>query len=651
MSEPIQARLAQGIAIASSAAPPEWMMWMPGGTHTIKARKGSRSIKVTVEVTPQTAQVAQAVLTAALQASKHRPYFDFDHDEAAAAAWPLEFAWRESPKPGVWARVEWSKAGAQAVTGKEYRTFSPAFFLDDESGTKAARVVDAPMAMGGLVNDPAYRDMEPLWTSGRVRGDTNTKGKTMDENETSRLEVAAAQSRILELETENAALKAGTPDNTEEIKAKEQEIESLKAKLAEAEVAQKLRQKRDAETIVKSAVARGAIAPKDEALQAKWRGLIEQDPAQADLLNKIPGSAAIQAQRLTQPAGNGHQIQVIRPDQRDTLRGYLAAKNDHRRRGEIYRADIDPILAKGERIAFERLPIQAENVLGTLVGDIVSQRTLATLVSLRPMLNDLVTDFSDAQARLDQTVYTRTIGLPAVQNFGSAASDSAVVDYPVTLDAHKQTLFTFTAAEYLSTGRNLVAEHSNALAVAIGNHLVDTVAALITDAFTSETTGAAGNKTFSDITTGTKALNLAGAPDYDRNMWINADFAEALSNDEVMDQFAVGQASAYSRWQNCKGFSRITEYPALPGNSFNLIGFGFQRNALLLTTRVAVDPSSILGAGYPGTIEVVSDPVTGLAVVNNLWIDASTLAVNSRMILLYGVARGTVGSGHKYVTT
>ncbi|MCW5557928.1 MAG: hypothetical protein KIT22_08860 [Verrucomicrobiae bacterium] len=345
------------------------------------------------------------------------------------------------------------------------------------------------------------------------------------------------------------------------------------------------------------------------------------------------------------------KIETVSPDMNNVLRAYHAERNPLKR-GEIYRADIDPVLAKGHRIAFERLPepFRAANSLGSLAGNIITQRTLATLSSQRPELRDVVTDFSDEQARLDQTVYTRAVSPPAITDFGGAAQNAVATDYPVTLSAFKQALLTFTAAELNATGRNLVDEHSEAIGLAISNHLVGAVAALITDDFSSETVGPASGKDFSAITSACKALNAAGVPGNGRFAWVNADFAEALSNDEVMAEFDdEGNESAYARWKNVKGFASITEFPGLPANGVDLIGFAGHRNALLLATRTALDPSSILGTGYPGVLEIVTDPVSGLSVINNLWANASTLAVNARIIVLYGVARGLPGAGHKFV--
>lgn len=438
-----------------------------------------------------------------------------------------------------------------------------------------------------------------------------------------------------------------------EFDAVEAQIESaeLKARNATLESAVLNQRTKDADEGVKAAIKRGAIAVKDDALQAKWKKRCIEDPENLELLASMKGSPALDRavapQRLILSGGTA---QILREDPATVLQAYHAER-DSRKRGQIYAKEIAPALNKGDVLDFSRVKLQAANSLGTLVGNIISQRTLELVVSRRPMLNGIVTDFSAEVAKLNQTVYTRAVGLPTVQNFGAAASDSADTDYPVTLDKHKQVAFTFTAAEYLATGRNLVAEHSEALALALGNYYVDTVAALITDAFTSEVVAAAAGKSFDDIVASTKALNAAGSPDTNRFGWVNSDYAAALRNDELMiANFDKNNESGYAHWTNVQGFKDIFEYPALPGNAVNLIAFFAHRSALLLVARVAMDPATLTGAGYPGLIETVTDPVSGLSVISNQYIAQDTLAVTSRLISLFGCARGLVTSGHKNVS-
>lgn len=632
----IDARLP--IAFSDDGSVPEWLMYMPAGTHRITASSKGKPVTLTLTVDHDTVVSLQRDL-AEHRAGKQKPFLDFDHERKGASAWPQEFAWRDKPEPGVWCKVEWSQAGLDAVRGKTYRSFSPSFFEED------GKVVGAALCMGSLVNDPAFEEMAPIWSR---RANTQPEG-TEENMSASNTELAALNSRIVELEAKNQELEAqaASEEAKQAIEAAKAETEAARAELAKLKEEADSRRRRDADAVVASAVSRGAIPPKDEAGQKRWRDLIIADPANAELLAKTPGRVTTDGSKLTTRSA----VQLVKADTNDILRGFIACSNP-RERGTFYRRELDPIYARGEQIDFSRFPVDASNVLGEVVGNIISQRTLALMVSMRPMLNGIVTDFSDERARKGQTVYTRTVGIPTVQDFGGAVSETADTDYPVTLSAHKEVKYSFTAAEYLSTNRNLVAERSQAMAVGLGNHLVDTVAALITDAFTSETTGVAGSKDFSAIVAAGKALNTAGAPPYNRNMWVNSDFAAALSEDEVVMEYVQHDiASAYGHWQNIKGFAHIWEYPAIPANTINLIGFAFQQNALLLATRVADDPGTLAGAGYPGNIQVVTDPVTGFSVLSDRWVTQATRALNTRLDVLYGCARGIVGAGHKFVSS
>lgn len=690
-AEALQARLA--IGFAEGPEPPSEIMFMPGGEHDLTATRAGKPIAVRVLVDPNAASALQQSLQKHLAASAQRPYFDFDHEDKAASAWPLEFLWKQTPAPGVYARLEWSKAGAEAVRGKAYRAFSPTFYDDPGiSDDTPRRVIGAPLNMGGLVNNPAFKKILPLWAKQASEAVPATEpiNPNMNELEKLKQQMEELQAKLQQLEKENRELKAAQAgsETTEAIKAKEAEIKAKDAEIAEikgqltkAQEAITAQRKKDADIAVKAAVSRGAIPPQNLEIQAKWRADIEANPERAQMLEAIPSNPLIDQGFITARSSGGGNggVQLTQEDIRNVLHGYIQARDAReappshligkvtpeawaaRNAGLIYSKELDPLLAKGGRVPFELMdaflqkrgmePIKAVNALGTLVGNIISQRTLALVVSKRPMLRSVVTDFSDEQARLNQVVYTRTVGLPAVNTFGAAATDTGVTDYTVTLNQHRQALFSYTAAEYNSTGRNPVAEHSNALALAIGNYMVDQVAALITAAFTlANQVEAANLKDYGDIVASTKLLNTTGLPQDGRFGWVNSDVAEALRNDELVMANFDRSGAAYASWKNIEGFEELNEFPALPGNSINLIAFLFHRNALLIASRISQDPQALIGAGYPGRLQVVTDPVTGLSVVSNQWIGQNDLAINDRLIILFGAARGLLTGGQKWVS-
>jgi hypothetical protein len=625
---------------------PEWIMWMPGGLHSITCRKNGKPLTLSMRVDAAGASAMQECLSDFRVASRQRPFFDFDHDGKAASAWPMEFAWRDEPEPGIYARVEWSDAGRAAVAGKRYRAFSPKWY---ETDTKPAEVAYAPLNMGGLVNDPAFREIATLWASRPNPEATQNKTSNTDPDMTD-TEKAALQARIAELELKNSELTAAAADGEkdaaiEAANAEKSAVEGENRKLKEAAQA---RAERDADACIASAISRGAIAPKDEEGQKRWKALILADPANAELLAKQAGKPAITAGRIARPA-----VEVLTADTNDVLRGYLAAHSP-RDKGLIYVRDISPRIAKGENV-FGRYPVEASNTLGTLINAMVSQRTLELVTSKRPMLKGVVTDFSDEVRSKGDTVKTRTVGLPTMQDFGGTVSETADADVTVTLDLMKEVKFTYAATEIAGTARDLVTEHAQALAVGLGNGIVDAMAALLTESNFSttnkQTIKAAASCDFTTVTAINKAMNTLGVPDTYRFGWVNSDVAEAFVNDElIMANFDRSPiASAYAHWTNVKGFADIWEYPALPANSVNLIGFFAHRSALIVAARIPANPTTVGGGTYIGRITTVTDPISGLSVVADEYTD-SAWNVSSRLVALFGVDVGNATCGHTLVS-
>lgn len=634
---------------------PDWIMWMPGGTHTITGSKRGRPCTVTMRVDRKAAATMQQTLRDHVAASKQKPWFDFDHKGEAASAWPTEFAWRDNPEPGVYARVEWSDVGREAITGKRYRAFSPKWY---ETPSDPSEVEGAPLNMGGLVNDPAFKEISPIWAA---RADQETTTNQNDDTTMSgtSTELAALQAKVAELELKNKELEGHVSAEDAEAKAaleaakaeaesKSKELDGLKREVEE-------RKRRDARACVASAVSRGAIAAKDEAKQKQWEDMIFADPAKAELLAAVPGKVALTAGRITRAP-----VEIIQADTNDVLRGYMAAGNP-RDKGSFYAREIKPRIEKGENVLARanRIPMEASNALGTLVNALVSQRTLDLVYSARPQLKGVVTDFSDEVKSVGDTVKTRTLGLPTMQNFGGTVSDTADTDVTVTLDLLKEVKYTFAVTEYAATQRDLIKEHAEALSVGLGIGIVDAMAALITEGnfgstSATQTIKAATSVDFSTITGIAKAMNALGVPPLGRFAWVDESVAEALSNDElVMEYFDRSSlANAYGHWRNIKGFENIWEYPALPANSCNLIAFFAHRSALIVAARIPENPTTVGSGTYIGRIGVVTDPISGLSVLTDEYTDSSW-NVSSRLVSLFGVDvgnGGNTGVGHTLVS-
>jgi hypothetical protein len=149
------------------------IMYMPSGTHTITPSQNGRPVTVAVAIDASAAEKLETQRQA-LEAGGKKPFFSVQHSTQIAAFWPAEFFWDTrldatgSLVEGVWARGEWTRAGREAVEGKDFRTFSPTFFVDAirNDPNRPVQVVcndEAKANMGALENDPAFQTISPLW--------------------------------------------------------------------------------------------------------------------------------------------------------------------------------------------------------------------------------------------------------------------------------------------------------------------------------------------------------------------------------------------------------------------------------------------------------------------------------------------------------
>jgi len=143
----------------SPDAIPDSIEWMPAGRHLVCCTRDDEPAEVEIEATEADAaklnEQLQAARKLADEGKASRPFIDFDHEGGEAAAIPVEFFWQD----GIRVRVEWTKAGADAVQGRVYSYFSPEFFAD-----KSGRVTSIPEVgpIGALVNTPAFQRIERL---------------------------------------------------------------------------------------------------------------------------------------------------------------------------------------------------------------------------------------------------------------------------------------------------------------------------------------------------------------------------------------------------------------------------------------------------------------------------------------------------------
>lgn len=144
-------------------------MVMPGGVHRCWFMQGDKPVRRTVEVDRAAAAALEAQLEAVNARGQQRAFFDFDHKDEAASAWPLAFVWRDAPAPGVYCRAEMSQAGADAIKGRNYRAFSPVFFVTQTDPAKVICKEDAGLNFGAWSTTRHFTTSPLCGRSGRER--------------------------------------------------------------------------------------------------------------------------------------------------------------------------------------------------------------------------------------------------------------------------------------------------------------------------------------------------------------------------------------------------------------------------------------------------------------------------------------------------
>ena len=297
------------------------------------------------------------------------------------------------------------------------------------------------------------------------------------------------------------------------------------------------------------------------------------------------------------------------------------------------------------------------NTLGTVSSSLIIQTALSLVYTKRPALRRFGMSFTNPdgsnEAKLDQAVISRIKSIPAVGTFADAAVGHVTTDVSVTIDAHKQILHTFTADELAATDRNYVQEAAEPLAVAIGNHIVDYLAALITAAnFPNKTTVPAGWGYTNTLVPVRQKLVERGVPDFNRYFFGNCDVYSALLTDPLviaaLNNPSNGDAIRTGRLPDVAGMA-LDEYPALPTGG-NQVGFAGVPDALVYAGRVERDPKSVLpSANFPGNFGRVTDPLSGFTVTVCEWI-GTDLTANVRVSWYEGRAVGNANNGERLVT-
>lgn len=285
---------------------------MPAGQHSICATVNGKPGRRLVTVDREACDRLQADLSEHLRASaageKARPMLMFDHTAGNAAAKPLGFEWDD--ERGILLRVEWTKAGRDAVEGGNYGYVSPAFRL--AKGTGEILGLAGGVEVGSLVNDPAFErneciaaaraddpedvQVDYVETAASVPPRANVENISREGDNTNVANGGGENSKT-KMETEAIKNALGLPPDANDA-AVLSAIRSLKAQGAEAktkteEVAAECEKhkkaladhkEKSADAFIKRLQKDGTIAPKDEEKAKAARTLYMVDPEQAETL-------------------------------------------------------------------------------------------------------------------------------------------------------------------------------------------------------------------------------------------------------------------------------------------------------------------------------------------------------------------------------
>jgi len=288
MPDAIKAALSTALELAtanSNTEVPVELQYMPPGTHRINASRNGKPVTLDIKVNASTAETLngflQAQMTKATEGNDDRPFFDFNHEDREAAAWPTEFYWAgDDPiTGGVRAKIEWSGAGETAVKEKTFRRFSPTFIPDE-----AGHVIGSETNMGGLVNRAAFKTIQPLFAKGENPGKPSSSSATsgLKSQPSSLQHMIKAKLHSLKIID---SVEASDESAAQAIDAK---FTQLTTRIAELETEQAEAVKARAAAHVEAAVTAGRIAPNADTKTFWQESLIRDEPAALKALEALP---------------------------------------------------------------------------------------------------------------------------------------------------------------------------------------------------------------------------------------------------------------------------------------------------------------------------------------------------------------------------
>lgn len=254
---------------------PSQIVFMPKGNWTITPKVNGESKEVTVTVDEQTATALQSDLEQRLQ-KPVRPIGGFDHRPGPASFLPKSFTWDAAQ--GVVLNVDWTKAGKEAIEGRDYSYFSPTFLLKDGK----VKGLTSRGEIGSLTNHPAFEEITRIAASADPDNDPDPDD---DVTQGTNMKIAT---KLVELEL----ITAEQAEDEEAISAAIDHLSSVltttqasNAALLTENTALKAEAERvkgsEADSVIQAAIAEGKIGAQDKDTIGFYRAQLIAQPVTA----------------------------------------------------------------------------------------------------------------------------------------------------------------------------------------------------------------------------------------------------------------------------------------------------------------------------------------------------------------------------------
>ena len=310
--------LAASLSLPSNGGElPNEFVFLPEGEHEVSARVDGKAATRTVKVDRDVLEPLQASLAQRL-GRKVRPHGGFDHKDGGPASFiPKAFRYEEGR--GVILEVDWTKAGQEAIEGRNYSYFSPTFYRDKKTGKPLGLMPHGEI--GSLVNEPAFESIERIAASHQEQESTKMDTKELvtlglctaeqvekGENlpEIIKASIATATQAAVASAVAEATKDKPEGDLAAEVDRLKGELSTANGELTKATEALAAKRATEADEAIAEAVKAGRIPAQDEDTNAFWKeSILNDDTGKAKAqLAKLPGAEALKAGRMaTQETG------------------------------------------------------------------------------------------------------------------------------------------------------------------------------------------------------------------------------------------------------------------------------------------------------------------------------------------------------------